>query len=119
VVGDKINSMKEPLSTDLSGQISEAWQKGTFGSSLLQMTINGKLNYKQLEAFKEHLKNQVREIRGIRERLQSQDTYTFEVDSSLGASDLALVLSKLQMTKFKVEVADTRSNSLALNVIYR
>ncbi|MCB9027404.1 MAG: hypothetical protein H6625_13880 [Bdellovibrionaceae bacterium] len=116
VVNEKILSVNENIVKDLASQVVDAWQKGTFGSSLVQMTLNGPLNYRQLEKFKELIQQNVREIRGLRERFIRAGNFTFEVDSSLPASELALAIGRKQFPSYKVEVDEVKANKLALRV---
>jgi hypothetical protein len=119
VIGDKLKDIKSAITADLTSQIIEAWQKGTFGSSLIQLTVNGKLNYRQLDVFKESLKNGITEIRQIRERRLQSGSFTYEIDSSLQPKDLADLLIKKNFPRYKVEVTGINSNTLALDVVYR
>ncbi len=119
MVADKFTSLKVGLSVDLASQISEAWQKGTFGSSLVQLSIKGPLSYKELENFKSLLVKNVRQVRGLRERFLSRGLYGFEIDSSSGVTELATAIKGAEFPRYKVEVEDVRSNRLALNVIFR
>ena len=119
VVNDKILTVNEGIAKDLSRQIVDAWKKGTFGSSLIQLTINGRLNYRQLENFKKLIQQKVREVRGLRERFLSAGAYTFEVDSSLPASELAKAIGRKKFPSYKVEVDEVKANRLALNINIR
>ena len=116
VVNKKILEVNEVISKDLVAQILDAWQKGTFGSSLLQLTLRGDLQYKQMEALKAQLLDKVKSIRGLRARFFGPSEVTFEVDSSITATQLAETIRQQKFSPFKVEVDQVKANKLALNV---
>lgn len=89
VVDRKLKEALESTSADLASQVFEAWQRGSLGASLYKLTVNGRLPLLRQEALKEALKNKVREVKNVRERLISTDGLVFEVDSAVGPKDLA------------------------------
>lgn len=96
-VDKKIRETVETTSQDLASQVFEAWQRGSLGTSSLRLTFRGRIPFNQKESFKEKLKNQVREIRNIRERLVTSDTLAFEVDTNLTSKDFAARLNGLEI----------------------
>ena len=57
----------------------------------------GRLPLLQQEAFKEALRNKIREVKNVRERMVSDDTIVFEVDSALSPKDLGLRAPKFEL----------------------
>lgn len=98
VVGKTLAEAMEMTSQDLASQVLDAWQRGAIGANLYKLTLRGRLPLIQQEAFKEVLKNQVREVKNIRERLISSDQMVFEVDSALGPKELGQKAPKIQVS---------------------
>lgn len=85
----KWREVSEGLATDLASQVVEAWQKGSIGSSQLRLVLEPRPGLQEIEALKEKLKSSSAGIRSLHERLVSSNTLVLEVDSPVGASDLA------------------------------
>lgn len=115
VVDRKLKEVLETVSQDLASQILEAWQKGSLGGALYKLTIRGRLPLNQQEAFKEVLKNKVREVKSVRERLISGEAVTYEVDSALGPKELGQKAAQIELSGAKL-VLESASDS---EVIYR
>lgn len=115
VVDRKLKEVLENASQDLASQVLEAWQKGALGASLYKLTIRGRLPLIQQEVFKEALKNKVREVKNVRERLISTDSITYEVDSALGPKELSQKASQIELTGAKVVIESASENE----VIYK
>src|SRR6185312_9208106 len=73
-VGKKLKEVNDQVAQDLSSQVLEAWQRGAIGASLYKLVIRGHLPLQQQEALKDVVKNKVREVKNIRERLISSDS---------------------------------------------
>ncbi|PIS11350.1 MAG: hypothetical protein COT73_04405 [Bdellovibrio sp. CG10_big_fil_rev_8_21_14_0_10_47_8] len=115
VVDRKLHEVVETVSNDLASQVLEAWQRGTLGANLYRMSVRGRLPLLQQELLKEVLKNSVREIKNVRERLVSADTVVYEVDSTLGPKELAQKLPTWAVGPVKLKL-DSSTDS---EVIYR
>ncbi|MBS1971877.1 MAG: hypothetical protein JSU04_16315 [Bdellovibrionales bacterium] len=107
-VDKKVRETVDATAQDLASQVYEAWQRGALGTTILRLTFRGKIPFNQQEAFKDKLKNQVREIRNIRERLVTSDSLAFEVDTNLSSKDFAAKLNGL-------EIDGKRWNSVGFN----
>lgn len=107
-VDKKVRETVDATAQDLASQVYEAWQRGALGTTILRITFRGKIPFNQQEAFKEKLKNQVREIRNIRERLVTSDSLAFEVDTNLNSKDFSSKINGL-------EIDGKRWNSVGFN----
>ncbi len=107
-VDKKVREIVDSTAQDLASQVYEAWQRGALGTTSIRLTFRGKIPFNQQEAFKEKLKNQVREIRNIRERLVTSDSLAFEVDTNLSPKDFSAKLNGL-------EIDGKRWNSVGFN----
>ena len=114
-VDKKLKEALEVASTDLATQVLDAYQKGAIGANLYRLTLKGRLPLMQQEAFKEVLKNKVREVKNIRERLISSDQIVFEVDSALGPKELGQKAAKIQLSNIEL-VLESSSDT---EVVYR
>ncbi len=115
VVERKLREILESSGQDLAGQVLEAWQKGALGASLYRLSIRGRLPLLQQEAFKEVLKNKIREVKNVRERLISDDTVIFEVDSALSPKDLGQKAPQLDMGNYQLLL----ESSSDTEIVYR
>lgn len=116
VVSKKFETICDSLAADLSEQISEAWKKGTFGSSVLKLAVVGKINPQQLEVFKKNVVLQVRDIKALRERWIENRKTTFEIDSSVLPQQLAKSLQAAKFSQFRLEVQGVESDGLTVSV---
>lgn len=102
VIDRKMKEVLEGTTQDLANQVLEAWQRGALGSSLYKLTIRGRISLKEQEAFKTALKNKVREVKNIRERLITSDGLTYEVDASIGPQELGKKAPTIEMQGYKL-----------------
>lgn len=115
VTDRKLKEVLETVSSDLSSQVLEAWQKGALGASLYRLSIRGRLPLQNQEAFKEALKSKVREVKNVTERVISMDGLVYEVDSALGPKDLGQKAPKIEVGNLSL-VLESASET---EVIYR
>jgi hypothetical protein len=97
VVDRKLKEALESTSQDLAAQVFEAWQRGSLGASLYRLAVKGRLPLLRQEALKDALKDKVREVKNVRERLISSDGVVYEVDSALGPKDLAAKAAEIEL----------------------
>lgn len=88
-VEKKLREVSDALASDLASQVTEAWQKGSLGSSQIRLAVQQRLSFPEIEQFKEKLKASSVGVRSIRERVVSASGVTFEVDSPVASADLA------------------------------
>lgn len=115
-VDKKIREMVDATAQELASQVYEAWQRGSLGTTILRLTFRGKIPLNQQEAFKETLKNQVHEIRNIRERRITADSMTYEVDTNLSPKDFSLKLSGLEINGRKWNPAGLSDNEVTMHL---
>lgn len=115
-VDKKIRETVDSTSQDLASQVFEAWQRGALGTQILRLTFRGKIPFNQQEAFKEKLKNQVREIRNIRERLVTSDSLAFEVDTNLNPKDFSAKLNGLEIDGKRWNSAGYSDNEITMQM---
>lgn len=85
----KWREILDTLTGDLTSQVVEAWQKGTVGSAQLRLVLEPRPGLNEIEPLKEKLKSSSAGIRSVRERLVSSQSLVLEVDSPVGAQELA------------------------------
>lgn len=116
VVVKKFNQVAPKVAEDLASQMDDTWKKGTFGASLLRLIVRSELPPKEIEEFKKSVVIQVREIKALRERVLESGRVTYEMDSSAPAGQLAQALRTARFSQFKVQVKDSDSDSVTLDV---
>jgi hypothetical protein len=115
-VDKKMREVVEPTAQDLAAQVYEAWQRGALGTTILRLTFRGRIPLNQQEAFKEKVRNQIRDIRNIRERLISVEAMAYEVDTSLSAKEFAAKLGALEIDGKKWTPASQTDSEVVLQV---
>ncbi len=117
VVDKKMKEIAEAVASDLSSQVFEAWQRGSLGTSMIKITLNGKMDLPFLESFKERLKNQVAQVRNVRERLFESGKYSFEVDTAASPAELMQKLQGMDLGGRKISsVSEVAGATNEINV---
>jgi hypothetical protein len=111
VVQKKFIEASEKIAKDLSIQILESWQKGTFGANLLKLTLNGKWPYKELMRIKNGI-SKLKNIKGLRERLFSPQGVTFDVDVAMGAKQFSKSLSNKKIKGYRLLVDSVKEDEV-------
>lgn len=114
VVAKKFQEVGERVAADMAVQLSEAWKKGTFGASLLKLTVRGSLSPKEMENFKKTVLLKIRDIKSLRERLLAVGSTTFEIDSSSNPHQLAQAFKNTALPPFTVQVSDVNSEGIVV-----
>ena len=104
VVARKVQEVLPSVCADLSAQVVEAWRSGTFGATLLKLTLRGDIDYPLLTQFKKTVSDQVKEIKVLKERLFGPGQVVFELDSSVGPEQLAQVLESRSFQTFRIQL---------------
>jgi hypothetical protein len=118
VVSKKLEEETEAMSQDLVSQVFSAWQSGTFGSSLIRLTLYGPIDYKDLMSIKTKV-NQLKEVRRIRERFFARKKVSFEIDASVLPKELAEILKTVRTNKYSLKFDDMDSSELEFDLISR
>lgn len=87
-VDKKLREVIDTAASDLSSQVLEAWQRGSLGTSVIRLTIQGRSTPLMMEGVKEKIRSQITQVKNIRERLVSSDAVSFELDTSVSAPEL-------------------------------
>lgn len=114
VIDKKIKEISDAAANDLSIQVLDAWQRGSVGSNILRITIQGRSNLMDVEALKESVRSQITQVKNIRERLVSSDSVSFEVDATVSPEELATKLESLQLTNKKLGKVSTGNDEIIM-----
>lgn len=114
VVDKKIKEVAETTSADLASQVLEAWQRGSVGTSVIRLTIQGKTPLPSMEGLKEKIRSQLTQVKNIRERLVSAEMVSFELDISSGLTDLATKLEALDLSGRKLAKVSESSSEVVV-----
>lgn len=116
VVSKKLLQVYSDVTQGLVVQLRESWKQGTFGASLVKLSLNGSLNYHQLKQFKKLLIQQIGDVKQVRERLFEPSRITLELDLDTSPRELANSLQKGDFPRFEIEVAHVGANQVDLNI---
>jgi hypothetical protein len=116
VADRKLKEVFDSMSSDLSAQLLEAWKQGTINSQLYRLKILGRLTLPAQEVFKDQIRNKVREIKSVRERLIEANQMVYEVDSSIPPTEIAKKLTELDIQGIQLAVDEASEKELVLKV---
>ena len=98
----KMHEVLDGAANDLASQVLEASQRGSLGTSVIRLTIQGNPGLPFLENLKEKIRSQITQVKNIRERLVASDSVSYEVDTSSSAADLAQKVEALDFNGAKL-----------------
>ncbi|ASD63657.1 hypothetical protein [Bdellovibrio bacteriovorus] len=113
-IDKKLREVLEGTANDLAVQVMDAWQRGSVGTSVIRLTIHGRQPLPVLEGVKEKIRSQLTQVKNIRERLVSADSVSFEVDTSVPASELVGKLETLDLDGKKLSRVSEGQNEIVL-----
>ncbi len=116
VVDKKLHQVIDSVCQDLASQVFEAWQKGSVGTNIIRLTVRGDVPFQQREFLKEKIRNQMSQIRNIKERLIGGNTITYEVDSTSTPQELGLKLNQLEFNGFRFQTSSTGDKELIVDM---
>ncbi len=116
VVLKKLNEVSASVASDLSAQLSEAWRSGSFGATLIKLTLKGNLDYSQIVNFKKTVNDSLKQVRVLKERGFGPGEAVFEIDSSSPIDQLAKDLEQKTYGNFKLLIQTKTSDSLIFNI---
>jgi len=114
VVDKKVKEVSEAVSSDLASQVFEAWQRGSLGTSVLLLTIQGKSNLPLAETLKDRIRTQITQVKNIRERMISSDSMSFEIDTAASATEISQKILGLDLSGKKLNPVSENNNELVL-----
>lgn len=100
-------------SSEIGGQLTEAWAKGSISSHSLLLTVQGQLTPIQLEKVKSSLAK-VRSIRNLRERFFERGAMGFEMDAVAAPQSFVDQLRGFQGDGFVIEKVEVGDNSITI-----
>jgi hypothetical protein len=116
VISEKLASVSDQVAEDLAVQLHDAWKSGTFGASLITLSLVGDLNYQQLSQLKKLILTQVKDVKTLKERFFAPGRVSFEVDSSVNPRQLAEAFKAKSFPRFQLQVGEVRNDGLDLKV---
>ena len=70
----KMHEVLDAAANDLASQVFEASQRGSIGTSVILLTIQGNPGLPTLEILKEKIRSNITQVKNIRERLVASET---------------------------------------------
>ncbi len=116
VLRPKMQLAFSEVTKEIAAQVLEAYQKGTLGANLMQLSVRGRLNPKQLNEFKTSVLKSVKEIKSLRERLFEPGKVTFEVDYAGQPTQFVERFKSVEIPGFTTKLADSSSKAVSLDV---
>ncbi len=116
VVDKKLHQVIDSVCQDLASQVYEAWQKGSVGTNIIRLTVRGDVPFQQREFLKEKIRNQMTQIRNIKERLISGNAITYEVDSTSTPQELGTKLNQLEFNGFRFQTSSTGDKEVVVDM---
>lgn len=113
-VDKKLREVLEGTANDLAVQVMDAWQRGSLGTSVIRLTIQGRQTLPFLESVKEKIRSQLTQVKNIRERFVTAESMSFEVDTSVSVSELAGKIEALDLDGKKLSRVSEGSNEIVL-----
>ena len=101
-VDKKMREVLEGTANDLASQVFEAWQRGSLGTSVIRLTIQGSHSLPLMEGVKDKIRSQITQVKNIRERLIGTEGTSYEVDASVSATDLVQRIEALDFNGKKL-----------------
>lgn len=112
VVQKKMVEVFDDVAQDLASQVQEAYSRGTLGATLIRLVILGNFNYKDVEQIKNEIRQQVRPVRTLTERLFVKGAVEFDVDVAGGIEALSQSFRKAVIRGAPVKVSQDGADRL-------
>lgn len=106
----------EMMANDLALQLKDIWQKGTIGTQTIQLTIQTHLPLKSIEQLKEIVKNQIPQVRQVKERFISSERLTYDLETEMSALGLAEKIPQLNVNDKKLMLKSVNDNEIIYGV---
>ncbi|KYG65208.1 hypothetical protein AZI87_11630 [Bdellovibrio bacteriovorus] len=113
-VDKKMREVIETTANDLASQVLEAWQRGSLGTSVIRLTIQGRNTLPMMEGLKEKIRSQITQVKSIRERLVSSEAVSFEVDTAVSTVELLGKLEALDIEGKKLSKVSEKQDEIVL-----
>jgi hypothetical protein len=114
VMARKLNEVAEKTIDELVTQIGDVWKSGSFGATLLKLTVLGNLNAKDMEQLKRTIPLQVRDVKSVKERLLEARVTTYEIDATGVPQQIAQGIKSAKWEPFKVSVKEILPDGLVI-----
>jgi hypothetical protein len=114
LISSLLDQTDKKVFADLAGKLGEAIASGSLNLAVLRLAVEGDLTFQQQADLKRQI-GDIREIRGVRERLFEPSRVTFEVETQVSATDLAKAVQRTRFNGFRVGVAGVQDDSLVLS----
>ena len=113
-VDKKLREVVDTAANDLASQVGEAWQRGSLGTSIVRLTIRGRMTILMIENLKEKIRSEMTQIKNIHERLITSDAVTFELDTSMTNIELVDKILALDFEGKKLTSASENAEEITL-----
>lgn len=112
VVQKKMADVFEDIAQDLAAQVQEAYSRGTLGATLIRLVVSGNFNYKDVEQIKNEVRQKIKPVRTLTERLFVKGVVEFDVDVAGGMEALSQSFQKAVIRGAPVKVSQDGTDRL-------
>jgi hypothetical protein len=117
VLKARLQSIFGDVSKDLSNQVLETWQRGTLGSNSILVSVKGLGSPKQVQDFKNELRKNLKEVKGLKERIFESGQVTFEMEYSANETSIAERLKTAKLDSFDFHFIDANEKVIKTEAI--
>ena len=100
----------------LGVQLQSIYEAGQISSNLLKVIVQGKLNYRDSNRFKELLNSKIKDIKDLKENIIQSKSVTYIANTSASAEVVSKKIKSTLFPGFYVRVARVRKNEIVLQV---
>lgn len=115
-VDKKMREVLEGTANDLASQVFEAWQRGSLGTSVIRITVQGTQGLPAMEGLKDKIRSQITQVKNIRERVVSSGSTSYEVDTSISAGELIQKIEALDFNGKKLSKVSEERDEVILKL---
>lgn len=103
----RLQSIFADVAKDLSTQVLETWQRGTLGSNSVLISVKGLVSPKQVQDFKNEIRKNLKEVKGLKERIFESGQVTFEMEYSSNEASILDHLKTAKLDNFDFRLIDS------------
>jgi hypothetical protein len=116
-VDKKLREVLESTSSDLASQVFEVSQKGSLGTSVIRLTIQGAPSLPYLETLKEKIRSQINQVKNMRERFVAADSMSYEIDTSVSMLELAQKIESLDFNGVRLSKISSEHDEVVFKLV--
>jgi hypothetical protein len=113
---EKLKSVVDEISAEVSSQAGELFKKGIIGSKSVKISVRNRLSFADFEKWKSEFQRTYKSVKGLRDRRFEEGLTILEADVAGGAKLLAESVSTVPIEGFMTKVLDLSENEVSFSV---